>query len=155
MAHSPKFLQQLQKRVLLLDGGMGTSIHSANLDLERDYLGQENCSEILVLTRPDAIQQIHESFLKVGCDAVETDTFGAMPHVLCEFGLQDRTIEINEKAVACARAACDVYATDSQPRYVVGSIGPGTRLITLGQITWEDMLESYKQQMRGLLKAGA
>ncbi|MEX2670793.1 MAG: methionine synthase [Phycisphaeraceae bacterium] len=155
MAQSPKFLQQLQKRVLLLDGGMGTSIHSANLDLERDYLGQENCSEILVLTRPDAIQQIHESFLAVGCDAVETDTFGAMPHVLCEFGLQDRTVEINEKAVACARAACDVHATDAQPRYVVGSIGPGTRLITLGQITWADMLESYKQQVRGMLKAGA
>ncbi|MDH3585258.1 MAG: homocysteine S-methyltransferase family protein, partial [Phycisphaerae bacterium] len=75
------FLDQLNQRVLLLDGAMGTSIHNLDLDLERDYLGKENCTEVLVLTCPGALQQIHESFLAVGCDAVETDTFGAMPHV--------------------------------------------------------------------------
>ena len=74
---SSRFVQELSKRVLVLDGAMGTSIHRIDLDLEKDYLGRENCTEVLVLTRPEVIQGIHESFLKVGADAVETDTFGA------------------------------------------------------------------------------
>ncbi|MHB1156621.1 MAG: methionine synthase [Phycisphaerales bacterium] len=145
------FLDHLRKRVLFLDGAMGTSIHTLDLDLERDYRGLENCTEILTLTRPDAIQSIHESFLAVGCDAVETDTFGAMPHVLCEFGLENQTLEINRAAVKIARAACDKFSTPDKPRFVVGSMGPGTKLLSLGQITWAAMLDSYKQQVRGLL----
>ena len=76
------YLEALKQRVLFLDGGMGTATHSLDLSLEADYQGLENCPEILNVTRPDAIQAIHESFLEVGCDAVETNTFGGMPHVL-------------------------------------------------------------------------
>ena len=138
-----RFLQLLQQRVVYFDGAMGTSIHELDLDLEKDYLGLENCTEVLVLTRPDAIQSIHETYLAAGADAVETDTFGAMPHVLCEFDLQDRCREINVKACQLARAACDKYATDDNPRFVIGSMGPGTKLITLGQIDWETMFNNF------------
>jgi 5-methyltetrahydrofolate--homocysteine methyltransferase len=149
-----RFLTELSRRVLIWDGAMGTNIHLLNMDLERDYLGKENCTEILALTRPDAIQSIHESFLAVGCDAVETDTFGAMPHVLCEFDLQDECHRINVEAVKAARRACVKYATPDRPRFVIGSVGPGTKLVTLGQISWDAMLASYKAQMLGLLEGG-
>jgi len=144
------FLEALKRRVLILDGAIGTAIHSYNLPLS-DYLGLENCSEVLVLTRPDVIEEIHESFLAVGCDAVETNTFGGMKHVLAEFGLDGRCREINRAAVAIARRACDRHTTPAKPRFVVGSIGPGTKLITLGQIDWDTMHDSYAEQVRGLL----
>jgi len=149
------FLKLLEQRVVYFDGAMGTSIHDLDLDLEKDYLGLENCTEVLVLTRPDAIQSIHETYLEAGADAVETDTFGAMPHVLCEFDLQDRCREINVKACQLARAACDKYATEENPRFVIGSIGPGTKLITLGNIDWDTMFASYKEQAKGLIEGGA
>lgn len=151
----PTFLELLEKRVVFMDGAMGTSIHKLDLDLERDYLGKENCTEVLVLTRPDAIRQIHADYLAAGADAVETDTFGAMPHVLCEFDLQDRCREINVKACQLARAACDQYATPENPRYVVGSMGPGTKLISLGQIGWDTLYASYHEQAKGLIEGGA
>ncbi len=150
-----RFLDHLAKRVLFLDGAMGTQVHALELDLETDYLGKENCTEVLVLTRPDAIQGIHEAYLSVGCDAVETDTFGGMPHVLCEFDLQDRCREVNRAACEVARAACEKYSTDDKPRFVVGSAGPGTKLITLGQIDWDTMFASYREQVLGLLEGGA
>ncbi len=149
------FLSQLDRRVLFLDGAMGTSIHKLDLDLDRDYLGKENCTEVLVLTRPDDIQRIHESFLEVGCDAVETDTFGGMKHVLAEFDLQHRCREINRTACRIARAACDKFTTHDRPRFVVGSIGPGTKLISLGQIDWDIMFDSYREQAIGLIEGGS
>ncbi|MBI4212945.1 MAG: homocysteine S-methyltransferase family protein, partial [Chloroflexi bacterium] len=147
------YLEALKQRVIVLDGAMGTAIHAYNLPAG-DYHGLENCSEILNLTRPDVIRAIHESFLGVGCDAVETNTFGAMPHVLVEFGLQDRCRQINQAAVAIARAACEAYSTPEKPRFVIGSMGPGTKLITLGQIDWDTMYASYAEQARGLLGEG-
>lgn len=149
-----RFLQLLQQRVVYFDGAMGTSIHELELDLEKDYLGLENCTEVLVLTRPDAIRGIHETYLAAGADAVETDTFGAMPHVLCEFDLQDRCREINVKACQLAREACDKYATEDNPRFVIGSMGPGTKLITLSNIDWPTMFDSYKEQAKGLIEGG-
>ena len=148
------FLKLLETRVVYFDGAMGTSIHNLDLDLETDYMGLENCTEVLVLTRPDAIQSIHEAHLEGGADAVETDTFGAMPHVLCEFDLQDRCREINIKACQVARAACDKYATDDNPRFVIGSMGPGTKLITLSQVDWDTLFHSYKEQAKGLIEGG-
>src|SRR5437867_2173754 len=144
------YLEALSRRVLFLDGAMGTALHTYDLPLS-DYLGLENCSEVLVLTRPDVVQEIHESFLAVGCDAVETNTFGGMKHVLVEFGLEDRCREINRAAVEIARRACDNHSTPERPRFVVGSIGPGTKLLTLGQIDWDTMYDSYAEQVRGLL----
>jgi len=150
-----RFLQLLEQRLVYFDGAMGTSIHQLDLDLEKDYLGLENCTEVLVLTRPDAIRSIHESYLAAGADAVETDTFGAMPHVLCEFDLQERCREINIKACQIAREACDKYATAQNPKFVIGSIGPGTKLISLGQIDWGTLYASYKEQAKGLIEGRA
>ncbi|MCC7143567.1 MAG: homocysteine S-methyltransferase family protein, partial [Candidatus Eisenbacteria bacterium] len=150
-----RLAQSLERRVLLLDGGMGTMIHAANLDLESDYLGRENCTEVVVLTRPEVIQGIHERYLEAGSDAVETDTFGANKLVFAEFDLVERTYEINRRAAEVARAACERYATSARPRFVLGSMGPGTKLLSLGHSTWEAMLDSYTEQARGLIDGGA
>jgi len=147
-----RFIEALDKRVLFLDGGMGTQIHALELDLEKDYLGKENCTEILVQTRPDAVQRIHENFLAAGADAVETDTFGAMPHVLTEFDLVDQCRDLNRQAVEVARKACERFSTPQKPRFVVASMGPGTKLITLGQIEWDTMFASYREAALGLIE---
>jgi 5-methyltetrahydrofolate--homocysteine methyltransferase len=149
-----RFATELARRVLIFDGAMGTSIHQKDLDLHTDYCGCENCTDLLVATRPDVIQEIHESFLSVGCDVVETDTFGANTLVLAEFDLSHRTYELNKRAAEVARAACARHSTREKPRFVAGSIGPGTKLITLGNTTWEAMFESYREQARGLIDGG-
>ena len=151
----PPFLELPASRVLVFDGAMGTSIHTFPLDVQRDYLGLENCSEILVQTRPDVIRQIHEAFLAVGCDAVETDTFGANKIVLGEFGIAENAFELNRRAAEIAREACQKYETAERPRYVIGSIGPGTKLPTLGHTTFDILQESYAEQCRGLIAGGA
>jgi len=151
-----KFYQAVQQRVLFFDGAMGTSIHAIDdLDLEKDYLGRENCTEVLVLSRPEVIQGIHETFLEIGADGVETDTFNANVVTMEDQDLQDRVYELNKKAAAIARAACDKHSTNDKPRFVVGSMGPGTKLVTLGNIDWDTMLESYREQVRGLIDGGA
>ncbi len=151
-----KFADQLKKRVLFLDGAMGTSIHAIeDLELERDYLGRENCTEVLLLTRPEVIQQIHETFLEAGADAVETDSFNTSIHTMEDQDLSDRVHELNKLAAQVARKACDKYTTQDKPRFVVGSIGPGTKLITLGNIDWDTMHASYAEQVRGLIDGGA
>src|SRR2546430_5388990 len=118
-------------------------------------MGQENMSEVLNFSRPDVIQEIHESFLAVGCDAVETNTFGGNKIVMAEAGMADRVFENNRVAAEIARRACDKFETPDRPRYVIGSIGPGTKILTLGMTTWEMMLDSYAEQIRGLLAGGA
>src|SRR3954465_4955607 len=138
-----RFLSELERRILVFDGAMGTSIHTRPLDLHRDYCGCENCTEILVRTRPDVIQDIHEGFLAAGADVVETDSFGSNKLVLAEFGLAAETFELSRKAAEGGRAAADKHSTKDRPRFVAGSIGPGTKLITLGNTTWEAMFDSY------------
>ena len=147
------FLRRLADVVLVFDGAMGTSIHALDLP-PSDYRNIENCSEILVETRPDAIEQIHRSFLEAGCDAVETDTFGANRIVLGDFGLADRAYDLNVAAARIARRACETYSTPDHPRFVAGSIGPGTKLISLRQISYDELLASYLEQVRGLLDGG-
>ena len=146
-----RFLEELDRRVLVFDGAMGTSIHKLDLTVDGDYCGCENCTDILVKSRPDVIQSIHESFLAAGADCVETDTFGANELVLAEFGIADKSFELNKLAVDVARAACKKHATSDRPRFVIGSLGPGTRLITLGNTTWDEMFQSYRVQALGLL----
>jgi 5-methyltetrahydrofolate--homocysteine methyltransferase len=148
------FTQSLARRVLVFDGAMGTSLHKVELDLARDYCNCENCVDILAQTRPDVVQKIHESFLEVGADAVETDSFGGARHVLAEFDLQDRCFALNKAAAEVARAACDKHSTKEKPRFAAGSMGPGTKLITLNQIDWDKMFESYREQARGLIAGG-
>ena len=150
------FTDELKNRVLVFDGSMGASIHAMDLDIEHDYLGRENCVDVLVKSRPDIIQSLHESFLAIGADVIETDTFGASRHVLSEFDdeLASWTRDLNERAAGIARAACDQYSTPDKPRFVAGSIGPGTKLITLNQIEWDTLLDSYTEQARGLVVGG-
>jgi 5-methyltetrahydrofolate--homocysteine methyltransferase len=149
------FLQLAAERVVVLDGAMGSNLQTRPLDLHADWLGQENISEVLNFSRPELIQEIHELFLAVGCDAVETNTFGANKIVLAEADMAGRVFENNKVAAEIARRACDRFETPQRPRYVVGSIGPGTKLITLGMTDWDTMLDSYAEQVRGLLAGGA
>jgi len=149
------FLDLVRQRVVVLDGAMGTSIHTYPLDLQKDWLGNENASEVLNLTRPDLIGEIHESFLAVGCDAVETNSFNGSRNDLGEAGLADRAVEVNRIAAQIARRACDKFETPDRPRYVIGSVGPTRRLVTLGQITWDELTASFHPQILGLLEGGA
>jgi 5-methyltetrahydrofolate--homocysteine methyltransferase len=146
------FLTALKQRVLIFDGAMGTSVHTYDLTLD-DYEGRENCPEILVASRPDVISEIHASFFKVGCDVVETCTFGGSPIVLAEFDLVERTYELNKKAALLAKEVAASYSADKQ-RYVSGSIGPTTKIPSLGHVTFEQMRASYYEQVRGLVDGG-
>src|SRR4051794_33895022 len=146
-----RFADALGSRVLVFDGAMGTSIHTKPLDVERDYCGCENCTDILVASRPDVIREIHESFLGAGADVLETDTFGANRLVLAEFGIEGRAYELNVAGAKVAREAADRFSTAGRPRFVAGSMGPGTKLITLGNTSWEAMLGSYREQALGLI----
>ncbi len=148
-----KFLDALKEKVLIFDGAMGTSIHTYDLTLD-DYEGAENCPEILVVSRPEVIKEIHESFFKVGCDVVETDTFGGSPIVLAEFGLADRAYELNKKAAEIAREVADAYSKNGQQRFVSGSMGPTTKLPSLGHISFDDMCQAYYVQVSGLVDGG-
>src|SRR3954452_25497256 len=131
------FLQLARERVVVLDGAMGSNLQCRTLDLQRDWLSHENISEVLNFSRPDVIQEIHESFLEVGCDAVETNTFGGMKIVMAEAGMADRVQENTRVAAELARRACDKFETPERPRYVIGSVGPGTKIVTFGRTTSE------------------
>jgi 5-methyltetrahydrofolate--homocysteine methyltransferase len=153
-------LRAISERVVVFDGAMGTSIQARDLSPE-DFDGLDGCNEVLVRTRPDVIRDIHAEFLAVGCDVVETDTFGGAPWVLAEYDLEDETESLNEAAARLAREACD-----DLPRHgwVAGSIGPGTRspTLSLGKdpaatkdfIDYDTMVAGYLRQARGLLAGG-
>src|SRR4051794_2386205 len=148
------FLDMVKRRVVVLDGAMGSNLQCRTLDLVRDWRNQENISEVLNFSRPDVIQEIHEAFLAVGCDGVETNTFGANKIVLAEAGMADQVFENNRAAAQIARRACDKFETPDKPKYVFGSIGPGTKILTLGMTTWDVMEDSYYEQIRGLIAGG-
>ncbi len=139
------FLQTVRERVVIYDGAMGTNIQKRNPTLD-DFWGKENCSEVLVLSRPDIIRDIHADFFRVGCDVVETDTFGGTRIVLNEFELGDRTREINIAAARLAREVAQQFSTPDRPRFVAGSMGPSTKLPSLAQISFDDMLAAYEEQ---------
>src|SRR3989440_478199 len=147
------FLQAVKERVVIYDGAMGTSIQSRNLSVD-DFWGKEGCNELLVLSRPDIIKDIHGSFLKVGCDVVETDTFGATRVVLAEYDLQDKTAEINIAAAKLAKEVAQQFSTKDKPRFVAGSIGPTTKLPSLGHIRFDDMVAGYVEQASALIEGG-
>src|SRR5215469_4072131 len=149
----PDFLQTVGQRVVVYDGAMGTNIHQHNPTLD-DYWGKENCSEVLNLSRPDIIRDIHADFFRVGCDVVETNTFGGMSIVLSEFGLADRIREINIAAVKLAKEVAGQFSTKDKPRFVAGSIGPSTKMPSLGHIGYEEMLKSYEEHASALIEGG-
>jgi len=149
------FLSTLDERVLVFDGAFGTWVQGHDLSAD-DFGGPEleGCNEHLVLTRPDLIRTMHRDFFTVGVDAVETATFGAFALVLAEYGIAERAFELNETAARLAREVAAEFATPERPRFVIGSIGPGTRLPSLGAITFEALRDDYQVQVSGLLAGG-
>jgi len=149
------YLQAVAERVVIFDGAMGTNLQLAELTAE-DFGGPdlEGCNELLVVSRPDAVDRVHRSFFEVGCDVVETDTFGAFAPVLAEYGQAHRVRELNLAAAALARGAADDFSTPDRPRWVAGSIGPGTKFPTLGQIRYAELRDAYEEQAAALIEGG-
>jgi 5-methyltetrahydrofolate--homocysteine methyltransferase len=147
------FLQTVKNRVVVYDGAMGTNIQFRNPSVD-DFWGKEGCNELLVLSRPDIIKDIHADFFKVGCDVVETDTFGATSVVLAEYDLQDKVAEINIAAAKMSKEVAQQFSTKDKPRFVAGSMGPTTKLPSLGHITFDAMAKSYEEQALGLIEGG-
>ncbi len=149
------FLERLHspgQPVLVFDGATGTSLQQMQLTAE-DFGGAalEGCNENLVFTRPDAVQSVHRQFLEVGCDVIETDTFGATSIVLAEYDLQDQAFALNKRAAELAREMADQFSTPDHPRFVAGSFGPTTKLPTLGHIDFDTMKASFREQAEGLI----
>ena len=149
------YLQALRERVVIFDGAMGTNLQLLGLGPE-DFGGPEleGCNEVLVETKPELVAQVHRSFYEVGCDVVETDTFGSTSVVLAEYGLADRARELTRTAAELACAVRNEFATPSRPRWVAGSMGPGTKFPTLGQISYAEFRDAYEEQALGLLEGG-
>ena len=142
--------------VVILDGATGTSLQGFGLSLD-DFGGPafEGCNELLSVTRPDVIEAVHRSFFEVGVDVTETNTFGAFPVPLGEYGIADRTYELAAAATAIARRVTDEFiARDGRPRWVAGSIGPGTKFASLGQIRYAELRDGYEIQAAAMLDAG-
>lgn len=154
MANKLKTLSQIQKeRLIILDGGMGSQIFSFNPTVE-DYGGAEfeGCVELLNVNRKEWIQKIHADYLTAGADVIETNTFGCNELVLSEFGIPERAFELN---VASVKLAKEVALSFDSPRFVIGSVGPGTKLLTLGHTDYDTLYKSYYSQMLGLITGGA
>ncbi|GAA3345759.1 methionine synthase [Amorphoplanes nipponensis] len=149
------FLAALTDRILVADGAMGTMLQAADLDVDTDFQGLEGCNEILNVTRPDVVRGVHEAYLAAGADCVETNTFGANLGNLGDYDIQHRIRELSEAGAAVARAAADGFSTPEQPRYVLGSIGPGTKLPTLGHTHYTTLRDAYHENAAGLVLGGA
>lgn len=150
----PHLLDALRDQVLLCDGGFGARVQAMTLDVAKDYWDKENCTEVLNLSRPDIVREIHRSYYEAGADMVLTNTFGGSPITLEEFELGSRAFEINKLAVEIAREASEGFA-DGRHRWVVGDIGPGTKLPSLGHIKYDVLEAALVEQCRGLIAGGA
>ena len=149
------YLQALGERVVIFDGAMGTNLQLLGLGPD-DFGGPEleGCNEWLVETRPDLVAQVHRSFYEAGCDVVETDTFGSTSVVLAEYGLGDQARDLTRRAADLACAVRDEFSTPERPRWVAGSMGPGTKFPTLGHISYAEFRDAYEEQALGLLEGG-
>jgi len=152
------YLETLKQHILIYDGAMGTSIQNRELSAA-DFDGKEGCNEYLVFTRPDVIEDIHEAFMAVGCDVLETDTFGGSRPKLDEYGLGERTRELNVAAARLARLVADRHATPARPRFVAGSLGPTGFLPSsddpsLGNVTFEQLEAIFREQAAALIAGG-
>ncbi len=153
MTVSP-LLDVLAHRVVVADGAMGTMLQSAPLTLD-DFAGLEGCNEILNVTRPDVVRGVHRSYLEAGADAVESNTFGANLANLAEYGIAHRIRELAEAGATLAREVADEFTEPDRPRFVLGAVGPGTKLPTLGHVGFAELRDAYLEQVRGLLAGGA
>ncbi len=146
----PHLLDALRDTVLLCDGAVGTRVMGMTLDVEQDFHGKENCTDVLNISRPDLVRDIHRSYFEAGADMVETNTFGGSPVTLGEFDIADRAFEINKRGGELAREAAEQFS-DGRHRWVIGSVGPGTKLPTLGNIAYDPLEAALTEQCRGLV----
>jgi 5-methyltetrahydrofolate--homocysteine methyltransferase len=149
------FRAALADRILVADGAMGTMLQAADLSVEEDFQGLEGCNEILNVTRPDVVRGVHEAYLAAGSDCVETNTFGANLGNLGDYDIQHRIRELSAAGARIARQAADAFTTAEQPRYVLGSMGPGTKLPTLGHTHYTSLRDAYQENAAGLILGGA
>ncbi len=149
------YLNRDEKPLIIFDGGTGTSFQNLNLTAD-DFGGKEleGCNENLVLSSPEVVEKVHKSFLEAGCHVIETNTFGASSIVLDEYDIADKAYEINKNAAFIAKKAAAKYSSVDKPRFVAGSIGPTTKLPTLGHIDFDELKQSYKEQIYGLIDGG-
>ncbi len=149
------YLNRDEKPLIIFDGGTGTSFQNLNLTAD-DFGGKEleGCNENLVLSSPEVVEKVHNSFLEAGCHVIETNTFGASSIVLDEYDIADKAYEINKNAAYIAKKAAAKYSSVDKPRFVAGSIGPTTKLPTLGHIDFDELKQSYKEQIYGLIDGG-
>jgi len=144
----------LTQRVVIADGAMGTMLQAANPSLE-DFEGHEGCNEILNVSRADIVRSVHDEYLQAGVDAIETNTFGANWANLAEYGIEDRIYELAFAGGKIAREAADAFSTPDKPRFVLGSLGPGTKLPSLGHTTYEKLKHAYYTAAKGLTDSGS
>ena len=151
----PNLLDTLKERVVVFDGAMGTNLQVQNLSLD-DFGGPrfEGCNENLLVTRPDAVEKVHAGFLAVGCDVIETNSFNGTPVDFAEYDIGDKAYDMNVLAAQLAKRVASDYSTNDKPRWVAGSMGPGRKLPTLGQISFSDLRDAYRVQVSGLLDGG-
>jgi len=149
------FLEALKERIVVFDGAMGTNLQMQELTPD-DFGGPqlEGCNEYLLISRPAAVERVHAAFFEVGCDVVETDSFGSTSIVLAEYDIAHLAYDLNFKAAQVAKRVAADYSTKEKPRWVSGSMGPGTKLPTLGHITFNDLKAAYAEQVRGLVDGG-
>ena len=149
------YLDAARERVVVFDGAFGTYVQSRNLSAD-DFGGPEleGCNELLAITRPEIIAEMHNEFLEIGVDAIETATFGAFAVPLGEYSIAHRAAEINLAAARIAREAADSHSTPDKPRWVAGSIGPGTKFASLGQITYQELRDAFAEQAEALIQGG-
>jgi 5-methyltetrahydrofolate--homocysteine methyltransferase len=152
-SNSQSFLDAIKSRVVIADGAMGTMIQEAAPTLE-DFQGHEGCNEILNVTRPELIASIHAKYLEAGSDAIETNTFGANFANLAEYSITERVYELARAGADVARSAADSFSTDEKPRWVLGSLGPGTKLPSLGHEKFAVLRDAYQDAARGLIDGG-
>ena len=149
------YLNRDDKPIIIFDGGTGTSFQNLNLS-SHDFGGDEleGCNENLVLSSPNTVEQVHNSFLEAGCHVIETNTFGASSIVLDEYSISNKAYEINKKAAQIAKKCANLFSSINTPRFVAGSIGPTTKLPTLGHISFDKLKDSYEEQINGLIDGG-
>src|SRR5215831_5888596 len=150
----PPLLQVMGERVVVADGAMGTMLQASSASVD-DFLGHEGCNEILNQTRPDIVRSVHDRYLEAGVDCVTTNSFGANLGNLGEYGLTAQIGELSEAAARIARQAADDRTSAGRPRWVLGSIGPGTKLPTLGHVAFAQLRDTYQRNAAGLLRGGA
>ncbi len=155
MSITQQLLQTIATRPLIIDGAMGTQLQEHDKDIPKAaWEGNEGCNEILNVTAPDVMRSIYSAYLSAGADLITTNTFGAFSWVLDEYGIGERAYELSYAGAALVKEMCDAFATPEHPRYVLGSIGPGTKLPSLGHIHYDEMFKGYKECAMGLINGG-